>query len=77
MKKAAAAGTDKNEKGTLLLLQVEDDGVGLPHGFDMHKTKSLGLKIVQTIVQSDLKGAFSLRPRAGRKGTVAQALIRI
>jgi len=77
LKKAAAPGTDKNEKGTLLLLQVEDDGVGLPHGFDMHKTKSLGLKIVQTIVQSDLKGVFSLRPGAGRKGTVAQALIRI
>jgi two-component sensor histidine kinase len=77
LKKAAAAGTDKNERGTLLLLQVEDDGVGLPQGFDMHKTKSLGLKIVQTIVQSDLKGVFSLRPGAGRKGTVAQALIRI
>ncbi|MBP3812801.1 MAG: hypothetical protein J6E49_06795, partial [Acidaminococcaceae bacterium] len=75
----AASGKDlsyesnnKKESENILLLQVEDDGVGLPAGFDLHKTKSLGLKIVQTVVQSDLKGTFSLEPRPKGKGTVAK-----
>ena len=62
----------KKGNDTALLLQVEDNGKGLPWGFDLHKTQSLGLKIVQTVVQSDLKGTFSLEPRPKGKGTVAK-----
>jgi len=62
----------KKGNDTALLLQVEDNGKGLPRGFDLHKTQSLGLKIVQTVVQSDLKGTFSLEPRPKGKGTVAK-----
>ncbi len=38
-------------------LQVEDDGQGLPAGFDLeHHPSSLGLQIVHTLVTDDLKG---------------------
>ena len=71
------AGSGKQEKVDRLLLLVKDDGVGLPPGFDLQKTKSLGLKIVQTVVQSDLKGTFTLEPREDGNGTVARVIIHI
>ena len=71
------AGSSKKENDDRLLLLVKDDGVGLPPGFDLQKTKSLGLKIVQTVVQSDLKGTFTLEPRTDGKGTVARVIIHI
>ena len=74
---SAYAGSGKKENDDQLLLLVQDDGVGLPPGFNLQKTKSLGLKIVQTVVQSDLKGTFTLEPRTDRKGTVAKVIIHI
>ena len=71
------AGSSKKENDDRLLLLVKDDGVGLPPGFDLQKTRSLGLKIVQTVVQSDLKGTFSLEPRTDGRGTVARVIIHI
>jgi len=71
------AGSSKKENDDRLLLLVKDDGVGLPPGFDLQKTRSLGLKIVQTVVQSDLKGTFTLEPRTDGKGTVARVIIHI
>jgi len=74
---AQFAGSGKKETGDRLLLQVKDDGIGLPPGFDLQKAKSLGLKIVQTVVQSDLKGTFTLEPRTDGKGAVAKVIIHI
>ena len=71
------AGSSKKDKADHLVLLVKDDGIGLPPGFDMQKTKSLGLKIVQTVVQSDLKGTFTLEPRTDGNGTVARVIIHI
>ena len=72
---AQYSGNAKKETTDRLLLLVKDDGVGLPPGFDLQKTKSLGLKIVQTVVQSDLKGTFNLEPRTDGNGTVARVVI--
>ncbi len=54
------------------LLEITDDGTGLPKGFDLSKTKSLGLKIIQTMVESDLKGVFELlpNPKGGTRAIV-------
>jgi two-component sensor histidine kinase len=51
-----------------LSLVVEDDGVGLPAGFDLEATGSLGLSIVRTLV-GELGGRLSLGPRADGPGT--------
>jgi two-component system, sensor histidine kinase PdtaS len=53
-----------------LTVTVSDSGVGLPPGFDLDKTTSLGLQIVRTLVVAELGGQITLRPRAGG-GTVA------
>jgi two-component sensor histidine kinase len=42
-------------------MTVSDDGRGLPPGFDLHATKSLGLQIVNIMVEK-LDGVLSLEP---------------
>jgi two-component sensor histidine kinase len=54
----------------LLTVTVTDSGAGLPPGFDLEKTTSLGLQIVRTLVEGELGGQISLRPRDGG-GTIA------
>ncbi|HEU0102559.1 MAG TPA: histidine kinase N-terminal domain-containing protein [Mycobacteriales bacterium] len=46
-----------------LLLAVEDDGRGLPAGFDLGTSTRLGLQIVRTLVEGELRGTITLRPR--------------
>lgn len=41
-------------------LSVQDNGQGLPADFDLRTAGNLGLQIVRTLVQDDLKGTFSL-----------------
>jgi two-component sensor histidine kinase len=45
-----------------LRVTVDDDGVGLPEGFDADVTPNLGLSIVRTLVESELGGLLELRP---------------
>jgi len=52
-----------------LLIEVDDDGLGLPEGFDPQRTGNLGLQIVRTLVAGELLGAFDMRDRQGG-GTV-------
>jgi len=54
----------------LLTVTVTDSGAGLPLGFDLENTTSLGLQIVRTLVEGELGGQISLRPRDGG-GTIA------
>jgi two-component system, sensor histidine kinase PdtaS len=49
-----------------LRVTVDDDGTGLPDGFDLDTSVNLGLSIVRTLVESELGGLLELRPRAGR-----------
>jgi two-component sensor histidine kinase len=49
-----------------LRVTVDDDGVGLPAGFDPDGSPNLGLSIVRTLVESELGGLLELR--AGPEG---------
>ena len=55
-----------------LSIEVTDDGVGFPADFCAAPARSLGLQIVETLVEEDLKGEFVL---SNERGT--RALIRI
>lgn len=55
------------------ILEIEDDGVGLPADFSLGHTNSLGLKIVQTMAESELGGVFTLIPKA--QGTTARVTV--
>jgi two-component sensor histidine kinase len=45
---------------TALQIAVRDDGVGLPPGFDLDATTSLGLSIVRDLITSQLGGTMAM-----------------
>jgi two-component sensor histidine kinase len=53
----ARRGTDR------LQVSVDDDGVGLPDGFDVAGSTRLGLSIVRTLVETELDGTLDIRNR--------------
>ncbi|APU17290.1 MULTISPECIES: sensor histidine kinase [Actinoalloteichus] len=53
---------------------VADDGRGLPAGFSLERAEGLGLQIVRTLVDSELRASLSLR-RGDTVGT--QAVLRV
>jgi two-component sensor histidine kinase len=72
-------GADTGERSVLvrltrldqeLVVEVIDDGVGLPAGFTIESSKGLGLSIVQALVNGELGGSMELGPSTrGRSGT--------
>ena len=54
-----------------LRLSVDDDGRGLPPGFDLDRSTNLGLSIVRTLVESELGGRLELGVSPGGRGTRA------
>jgi two-component system, sensor histidine kinase PdtaS len=54
---------------------ISDDGRGLPKGFSLERAERLGLQIVRTLVESELRGSLSLRGRGHQRGT--EAVLRV
>ena len=46
--------------GQNALVTIIDDGVGLPEGFDLTQSSNLGLQIVRTLTENELRGTLSL-----------------
>jgi two-component sensor histidine kinase len=52
------------------LVTISDDGIGLPDGFDLLTSANLGLQIVRTLTENELKGELKLE--STEKGTQAK-----
>jgi len=52
-----------------LHVTIDDDGRGLPEGFDLDTSSSLGLSIVRTLVESELGGQLEMGPVPSGSGT--------
>jgi len=50
-------------------VEVANDGIGVPDDFDPDQSQGLGMRIIQRLVSSDLRGTFDIR--SGEVGTVA------
>jgi two-component sensor histidine kinase len=61
-----ALAVDRDE----LRVEVRDDGVGLPEDFSPERSTDLGLQIVRTLVQDDLKGQISLTNAGGVRAVI-------
>jgi two-component sensor histidine kinase len=48
-----------------LHVSVADNGKGLPADFDLDSADRLGLQIVRSLAQGELRGSIEMRPRAG------------
>jgi len=60
---------------TGLTFTVDDDGQGLPPGFDLADASTLGLSIVGTLVESELGGRLTLGPTPSGRGTRAEVTV--
>jgi len=52
----------------MLIVRISDDGSGLPQGFSLEASDSLGLQIVRTLIESELRGSIRLVRRRGKPG---------
>ncbi len=50
-------------------LSVSDNGIGLPHGFDIRTTQSLGLRLVYFLARHQLKARIEVNTKAGTEIT--------
>jgi PAS domain S-box-containing protein len=55
------------EEGGRIRFTVSDDGIGLPPEFDITRANTLGLKLVRTLVEKQLRGTLSMT--RGKTGT--------
>ena len=53
-----------------LRLTIRDNGIGLPDEFDIYKTRSLGIKLVRTLVENQLKGVLKFNTDHGTEVVV-------
>ena len=63
--------------GTGLTVVVRDDGRGLPEGFDIERTSSLGLSIVRDLVVSQLEGRIEMASVPAAEGGGTRAMISV
>ncbi|KAB3547789.1 MAG: hypothetical protein C5617_001935 [ANME-2 cluster archaeon] len=53
-----------SEEGKINLM-VRDDGVGLPPGFDINTTGTLGLRMVKILIEDQLRGSLEVISKEG------------
>jgi two-component sensor histidine kinase len=54
-----------SREGDDAVIDVRDNGVGLPPGFSMEQSAGLGLSIVRTLVGSELAGTITMKNDGG------------
>ena len=55
-----ALGIHVSTSASELSVTISDDGVGFPEGFDIATSPNLGLQIVRTLTENELRGTLSL-----------------
>jgi two-component sensor histidine kinase len=66
-----------SNQGGELVVAVRDDGRGLPEGFDIEKTTSLGLSIVRDLVASQLEGRIAMEAVPAAEGGGTRVVISV
>ncbi len=69
-RKEGAIAVKLREEADSVTIEIDDDGRGLPPDFDLEADRSLGLQIVQTLVEDDLGGRFELKDGGGVRAIV-------
>jgi two-component sensor histidine kinase len=61
-----------SEQEGMVEVTIDDDGMGIPAGFDVERDSQLGLRIARTLATSDLSGSYALEPReaGGARSTI-------
>jgi two-component sensor histidine kinase len=68
--RAGTIAVELADEGDSVRIVITDDGEGLPTDFRPDDTTSLGLQIVRTLVQDDLRGTFEMKSNGGTQAIV-------
>ena len=49
----------------MVSLAVSDDGIGLPEGYDIKTSETLGMRLVKILVENQLQGNIEVISQAG------------
>lgn len=60
----------RNSQGDGYLLRVADNGVGLPAGFDIRRSDTLGLQLVVNLAEHQLQGQIEVHSNGGTAFTI-------
>ena len=63
--KGSSLGITVSQNDHQMTVTVSDDGVGLPTGFDISTSPNLGLQIVRTLTENELRGELTLTTQDG------------
>lgn len=69
-RKGRLSMTLKSEKDNSLVIVVEDNGVGVPPGFDYYTCKTLGLQLIISITEQQLNGSVKFESDHGMKCSI-------
>ena len=64
-------GLHTEESADGYVLELYDNGCGLPPDFDLEKTRSLGLQIIRTLVMDDMGGEIELYNQQGTRARIS------
>lgn len=64
-----------HQKNGCIQMSLGDDGVGLPEGFTIGSTKSLGMVLIQTLVVHQLGGTLELNRKNGTEYLISFPLV--
>lgn len=59
--RGSALGIAAHSDGKILTVTISDDGIGLPSDFDIATSPNLGLQIVRTLTENELRGQLQLQ----------------
>jgi two-component sensor histidine kinase len=60
----------KRAGGDTIELKISDDGVGIPDGFNMDESNTLGYKLFRNIVEGQLMGTIKIETNKGLSYTI-------
>jgi two-component sensor histidine kinase len=69
-KDSGTVAVNLHDEEDKVIITVSDTGDGLPAGFELAQIESLGLHIVQVLVEGDLKGQLTLHNQNGLSVTI-------
>jgi two-component sensor histidine kinase len=58
-------------------IAIRDDGVGIPATFDISQARSLGLKLIRTLIQHQLHGSITINRENGTEMIVEFPVITV
>ncbi|PKL59410.1 MAG: histidine kinase, partial [Methanomicrobiales archaeon HGW-Methanomicrobiales-4] len=53
------------QEGEKIAITVHDDGIGMPDMIDISRSNSLGMKLIRTLVQHQLRGSLMIHSDHG------------